>query len=326
VAVTCLRLRWPILALMLLTLPLAPAAAQLGYGRSFTVTAEPARAGLGDSVTLRFRLVLTERDLLTDTVPRPSGELPPGVRVLSVERLRRGADRVFTGSAVVALYRPGKREIPAFGVPWVQVVTGHRGIVSTEPAEVEVASTIPAGNPALRDIREPELPPGLGGLWALLAALVAGGIAWAVSRRRRPVAAPAPEPAPLPPAPPPPPDPYHTALARLEAIEAEGWAMRGDVARHFEAMADVLRDYLEEAEEIPARERTTTELLWSLPPRLGEGGMRRRVQDVLGDADLVKFATWRPRPDEAASYTARARDLLQGWHRAAPAGALDAVR
>ena len=29
--------------------------AQLDYGRAFTVTAEPAKVGLGDSVTLRFR-------------------------------------------------------------------------------------------------------------------------------------------------------------------------------------------------------------------------------------------------------------------------------
>jgi hypothetical protein len=92
-------------------------------------------------------------------------------------------------------------------------------------------------------------------------------------------------------------------------------------------VADALRDYLEAADGLPARERTTTELLWSLPPRLAEGGLRRRVQEVLGDADLVKFAKFRPLPDEAASYTTRARDLLERWHRAAPRGEeLDAIR
>jgi hypothetical protein len=116
-------------------------------------------------------------------------------------------------------------------------------------------------------------------------------------------------------------------VARLDAIEAASWAARGDVALHYEAVADALRDYLEAADGIPARERTTTELLWSLPPRLAEGGLRRRVQEVLGDADLVKFAQLRPRPDEAARYTTRARDLLEGWHRAAPASeGVDAVR
>ena len=291
--------------------------AQLDHGRSFTVTAEPAKAGLGDSVTLRFRLIINERDLLTDTVPRPVAELPAGTRIISIERLRRGADRVFTGTAVIAFYRPGKRPLPAFGIPWVQVVTGHRGVVTHETTEIEVASALPAGNPSLRDIREPDSPRGFGALWALLGAVAAAAIAWLATRRKAP--RPAPEPEPVAPPPPPalPPDPYTAALARLDAIEAERLTARGDVARHYESVADALRDYLEAEHDIPARERTTTELLWSLPPRLAEGGLRRRVQEVLGDADLVKFARLRPRPDEAAGYTTGARDLLERWHRAA---------
>jgi hypothetical protein len=136
--------------------------------------------------------------------------------------------------------------------------------------------------------------------------------------------------APLPPAPPtpaPPEDPYAKTLARLDVIDAEGWPARGDVARHYQEVADALRDYLELTDGLPARERTTTELLWSLPPRLAEAGLRRRVQEVLGQADLVKFAGLRPHVVEAIGYSGRARDLLERWHRAAPAGEkLDAVR
>jgi hypothetical protein len=315
------------LATLVLTASPSAARAQLDHDRSFTVTADSGKVGLGDSVTLRFRLTINDRDLVTDTVPRPVEELPAGVRILSLEKLRRGADRVFTGSAVIAFYRPGKRALPVFGIPWVQVVTGHRGVVTHDPGEIEVASVLPAGNPPLRDIREPAPPRGFGALWALLAAGAAAAIAWLATRRRAKRPAPEPEPVAPPPPPAPPPDPYTAALVRLDAIEAERWAARGDVTRHYEAVADALRDYLEEADGLPARERTTSELLWSLPPRLAEGGLRRRVQEVLGDADLVKFAKLRPRPDEAASYTMQARDLLERWHRAARAGEeLDALR
>ncbi|MBA3316735.1 MAG: hypothetical protein H0T50_01420 [Gemmatimonadales bacterium] len=310
----------------LLPVSIRPAHAQLDYGRSFTVTAGPAKVGLGDSVTLRFRLTPNDRDLLTDTLPRPVDDLPAGVRILSVDRLVRGADRVFTGTAVIALYRPGKRALPVFGLPWVQVVTGHRGVVTHDPIEIEVASTLPAGNPALRDIREPDAPRGFGALWVGLGAAAAVALAWLATRRRVKPTAPEPEPV-TPPQSPPPPDPYTAAVARLEAIEAQHWAVRGDVARHYEALADVLRDYLEAAHGVPARERTTTELLWALPPRLAEAGVRRRIHEVLADADLVKFARRRPPPDEAASYTGRARDLLERWHRAGPvAEELDAIR
>jgi hypothetical protein len=304
----------------------AAAHAQLDFGRSLTVTAEPAKVGLGDSVTLRFRLTINDRDLVTDTVPRPAGELPAGVRILSTEKLSRGRDRAFTGTAVIAFYRPGKRALPVFGIPWIQIVTGHRGVATSDPFEIEVASALPAGNPPLRDIREPDSPRGLAALWALLGAAAAASVAWLVTRRRRTRSIPEPEPVAPPPPAPAPPDPYTAALARLDAIETERWAP-DDVARHYEAVADALRDYLEAADGLPARERTTTELLWSLPPRLAEAGLRRRVHEVLGDADLVKFARLRPGSDEAAAYTTRARDLLARWHRATPVGEeLDAIR
>ena len=298
---------------------------QLNEGRFFTATVEPAKVAVGDSVTVRFRLIINERDLLTDTVPRPIGELPPGVRVLAAERLQRGPDRAFTGSAVLAFYRPGKRQVPAFGLPWVQVVTGHRGVMFHDPAEIEVTSVLPGGNPSLRDIREPDAPASLAPLWTVLGALGAASLAWVVARRRRregiAVAAPI-----EPPSPPPPPDPYTVALARLEAIDRERWAADGDVERHYESVAHVLREYLETAERIPAPERTTSELLWSLPPRLAEGGLRRRVQDVLGAADLVKFARWRPEATEAAGYYRAARELLDRWHQATAPEELNAAR
>jgi hypothetical protein len=315
------------LLLIVLSLPQAFAAhAQLNQGRFFTVTVEPAKVAVGDSVTVHFRLIINERDLLTDTVPRAVSELPPGVRVLSVERLQRGPDRAFTGSAVLAFYRPGKQQVPAFGLPWMQIVTGHRGVMSHDPAEIDVMSALPGGNPSLRDIRDPETPPSLAPLWIVLGAGGAAGVAWAMTRRRRRAAATAPARVETPPSSPPPPDPYAVALARLEAIEVERWAARGEVARHYESVAEVLREYLETAEGIPAPERTTTELLWSLPPRLAEGGVRRRVQEVLGAADLVKFARRRPGVPEAASYTGAARDLLERWHRAAGSDELNAVR
>ena len=159
-------------------------------------------------------------------------------------------------------------------------VKGYRGTVRSDTGRDRGRPpTLAAGNPPLRDIREPDSPRGFGFVWALLGAAVAAGIAWlatrlldggAAGRRPSPRAAPAP--------PPQPPDPYDAALARLEEIEREGWVARGDVARHYEPVADVLRDYLEAAEGVPARERTTTELLWSLPPGLAEGGLRRRCR------------------------------------------------
>ena len=295
-------------------------------GRSFTVTATPAKASVGDTVRIGFRLLAHERDLLTDTVPRPVAELPEGMRVYSVEKLRRGADRVFTGEALVAFYRPGVREIPVFGLPWVQVVTGRRGTLVTEAATVEIVPVLPAGNPSLRDIRDVEPAPGPGPL-PLFGAGLALALLAAALLRRRPRPAGDAEPEPAPPAPSAPPDPYATALERLALLERERRPERGEVAEHYEAVADTLRDYLEAAEAIPARERTSTELLWALPPKLTEAGLRRLADQVLAEADLVKFARRRPDAPAAAGHLAQARDLLRRWHDAARTGSeADAVR
>jgi hypothetical protein len=127
---------------------------------------------------------------------------------------------------------------------------------------------------------------------------------------------------------PPPPDPYEIAIARLGDIEREEWSSRGEVERHYESVTDALRDYLEAAEEAPARERTTTELFWSLPPRLLEGGLRRQYAAVFEAADLVKFARSRPDAPAAATFLRDARTLLARWHATAASRAesVDAIR
>jgi hypothetical protein len=287
----------------------------------FEVFPEPARATVGDPVTIRFRLRLDERDLLFDTVPRPPEAMSPGVRVLAVEKLQRGADRIFTGTARVAFYRPGRQAVPIFTLPFMRSVKGiTRGTVRSDSASVEIVPVLAAGNPSLRDIKEMEPEPANWLLRAILAALATLGIAWYLARRRHrshPQALPpTPEPQPVALSP----DPYEIALARLAEIEQAGWPGRGETDRHYEATVDALRDYLESAEELPARERTTTELLWLLPPRLAESGLRRRAQGVLGEADLVKFARRRPDPTRANTFLSDARDLLHHWRRT------DAVR
>ena len=297
---------------------LAPRAlpAQL-HGQHWDVTAEPARATVGDPVTLTFRVRLDERDLLFDTVPKPSRTPPDWVRVISVEKLQRQPDRIFTGRARVAFYRPGRQAVPIFELPFMRSVKGlSRGTFYSDSGSVEIVPLVQeASSATLRDIKEPAAAPGPDPLELALglAALGAAGVlAWRARRRASPpatVAAPVTE-AP----PPPPPDPYEIALDRLAAIEQERWAAR-DVARHYEAVADALRDYLE-AHGVPAHERTTWELRWVLPPALLAGGTRRRFEQVFEDADLVKFAQWRPDAAVAGAFLDAARDLLARWQAA----------
>ena len=182
------------------------------------------------------------------------GSCRPACGCSRSEKLQRGPDRAFTGSAVLAFYRPGKRQVPAFGLPWVQIVTGHRGVMSHDPAEIEVTSVLPGGNPSLRDIREPEAPASLAPLWAVLGRWLRGrrSPGWwpggAGAKRDRGAGADRAAAASSAP-----PDPYTVALARLDAIDSgalgRATARWSGTTRRW---PHVLREYLETAEGIPA--------------------------------------------------------------------------
>jgi hypothetical protein len=292
------------------------------------VTTETARATVGDTVTVHFRVRLDERDLLFDTVPRPLVAPPDWVRILSVDKLERQPDRIFVGRARLAFYRPGVQPIPIFQLPFMRSVKGlSRGTFASDSATVEILPVLQAGGTSatLRDIKESrgaERP----NPWELLlgvgALAVAGWLAWR-ARRAPQAAATAPAPPTIPRAEEA--EPYALALGQLEAAAAE-LRRTGDLARLYETVADTLRDYLE-AYGIPARERTTSELRWSLPPVLLAGTAGRRFAELFEAADLVKFAHWRPDAAHAETFLRGARELLTRWHaaRAAEAGSHAAV-
>ena len=286
------------------------------HGQAWEVHVDSGRISVGDTVGLTFRIRLDERDLLFDTLPRPVDSAFDGVRIVSVERLHRLANRDFVGRAVLAFYRTGPQPVPVFALPFMRAVKGiTSGVIRSDTLSVEVVPVLAAGNPTLRDIRELDrssVPRLIAGVVIVLALAV---VVLILRRRRKPLP-PAPavvaEPETFPASPPP--EPYEIAVARLGEIEREEWPERGDVARHFEAVADALRDYLEAAEDVPARERTTTELLWSLPPYLLEGALRQRYVAVFDEADLVKFARKRPGSAAAIRFLREAHALLDRWH------------
>ena len=300
------------------------AAAQLP-DQSFEVVPETARATVGDPVSLRFRVRLDQGDVLYDSVPKPVSELPGGIRILSVEKLQRGPDRIYTGRARIAFYRPGRRAAPVFGLPFMRSVKGlTRGVLTSDSAFVEIDPVAPPGNPSLKDIkpivRQRSPDPLL--VTALLGAVLAAGLAWHFQRRRRRrTAAPAPSRQPV--APITELTPYAAAVARLEQTRAGPWPAPGNVDGYYEAVADTLRRYLEDAYGVPALTHTTAELLRALPPTLGEAGLAQRCAAVLAEADLVKFAREGREARAGNAFAGEARALLDAWHAA---GELEANR
>jgi hypothetical protein len=271
---------------------------------------------VGDTITVSFRIRLHERDQLLDSVPDIAGDLPPGVRILSISTLRRSEPRLYHGSASLAFYRPGKRPVPVFGVTFMRPIEGiTQATLPSDSAFIDIQPVLPAaGNPSLKDIREIGPRPRSVWPWVAIALALAAAVAVYARRRRRLQEAAVPEAAPAPEQPQAR-SAYQVALEELHRIEAERWPAQGEVARHYEAVAQVLRRYLEDAHDVGALERTTSELLWAMPPHLGRGGLRERCREVFYEADLVKFAEARPTEPAPGIFLDRARALLAEWHR-----------
>ena len=293
-----------------------PAVAQQDLGHRFSVTPSSAGAAVGDPITLRFSVSLHERDLITDSVPRPTGDLPDGVRILQVQKLTRHTHRALEGTAKVAFYRTGVRQLPTFEIPFLRVSANMRGTIKSEPAQVEISPVAPPGNPPLKDLKD--LAPARGVDWLPIGAgagLLAAGALLARQWRRRAGRAAA---AVLPTSPPARlPDPWDSALARLATLDP----------RDLPGAADVVRRCLADAASVPALERTTSELLRGLPAHLVTEGNRERLSALLADADLVKFAQARTPPAAGSAFLDAARALLTSWRAATrlPGGTADAT-
>ncbi len=296
--------------------------------QTFEAIPDTGRITVGDPVGLRLVLRLYEGDALLESTPHPEVTLADGVRLLSVDSMRRTANRVLEARARLAFYRPGRQTIPSFAINFRRGAVILHGTVRSDPVVIEIAPVLTSGGgPTLRDIKEIVELPGPDPRYVALALSAMLVTVLAFRRRSRRALVTAPALATVDVAASEAADPFQRALERLAELEGAGWAATGDLARHYTAVADALRDYLAAAEGIPARERTSTEVLRALPPHLSAGALRRGCAALLGEADLVKFARGRPDASAAVVLVGDARALLVGWREASPAREVaDAVR
>ena len=104
--------------------------------------------------------------------------------------------------------------------------------------------------------------------------------------------------------------PHEVAYERLKAIETSDLLARGDMETYHTQVAYALREYISVRYRIPALALTTTELLRAmLRAEIGTEYVDR-VQHVLANCDMVKFATYQPEAAEASARIVDARWIV----------------
>ena len=136
--------------------------------------------------------------------------------------------------------------------------------------------------------------------WILLAIVLLGGagygVWWFIKKRKKTVKA-APEVIKTP---------IEKATTLLHDLEKKELLQKGEVKEYYSELADIARTYIEEAIHIPAMESTTGELIEAMRRATQRRKMSLRpetfeqLEQVLRNADLVKFAKSRPMEFEIA--------------------------
>lgn len=118
--------------------------------------------------------------------------------------------------------------------------------------------------------------------------------------------------------------PIEKATALLQLLENKHWLEKGEVKEYYSELTDIARDYIEEAIEIPAKESTTSELIASLRIASNKKKMKLSkdilvgLENVLKQADLVKFAKSKPLDFEIADDRKKIENIIVTFDKAIP--------
>ncbi len=209
-------------------------------------------------------------------------------------------------SIEAVLFQPGFHSTPALSV----AVRRPDGTVINRPVrpiEIEVASVLASGANELKDIRpQADVPfpttwPWMfGGLTGIATLILVGIYFW-----RRTVTQATLQPQLVL-------TPLENALRTLDSIEEQDLPRQGRYLEHYALVADCLRSYLFGQFRIPAPELTTEQSISVLDRRPVAPTDVRDLGDVLGEADLVKFARLAPNLSDARAVVVTARRVITG--------------
>lgn len=205
--------------------------------------------------------------------------------------------------------RVGTSVLSPIEVPYV-TPAGEPRLTRTPEVRIQVAGTL--GNEVNPELASPGEPipvyvPNtvligtISGLGIALVAALCGALAYRAWRRWREAHRPPPPPRP----------PLEVALERLAALDAKALIEREEFQTLALQVTEIMKDFLGSTYGFPGTDLTTYEVMLQVRNRPLGRVTHPELEDFFGFCDLVKFAKWRPSPDEAAGMVPRARSLVE---------------
>ena len=224
---------------------------------------------------------------------------------------RRPSDarRVDSVAYEVTTFALDSARVPVF--PVRLAVGSDTAVMGTAPRTLPVVSVVGPDADALRTPAAVAPFPYPAWVWGLLglvvAALLGGGTYGWWRWRARGGEEPPDDPD----------HPYEASAARLRRLERRHPSGREAATAFYVDLTEALRVYLAHRLGIRALEQTTAEVVTALRRRPEvRGETIRRLQAVLEQADLVKFADAQPSPEESKAVLDKAQAVLDAFEAA----------
>ena len=105
---------------------------------------------------------------------------------------------------------------------------------------------------------------------------------------------------------------HERALEELKRLEDSGLLEEDLYKEFYSGVSDIVRHYIEGRFSLNAPEQTTQEFLEATSrTHVITYGHRKLLQEFMSECDLVKFARFRPRLDEANHLLVQAREFIR---------------
>jgi len=241
-----------------------------------------------------------------ETITGPGAEAALGKWEVRAYNVRPGPGKATVVYALTA-FETGELQIPSIEIV-IAPPAGKPRTARTAPVKVKVASVLQGEDTRPADIVGPltlrERPAAIAVrvlLLVVVLALVVLAVVLLWRRRRRRIVAEKQRPDPADVA----------AMKALRGLRAKALPESGRVKQHYSELSDILRNYLAARWGLRTLEETTWRIVAQMRQDTRCAEYTPIVEDLLREADLVKFAKARPEPIACWSAVDGAERLVQ---------------
>ncbi len=260
-------------------------------GDNLNIEVNPRKITVGDPIDM----VMSVKVPKGAKVVFPTQENFRPAEILKIDTLTAKDDRLSV-RYTISLYEPGKQELS--DLPILLLAGGETETLWVDPGYIEVKSILEErADTSLRDVKPPikmkwrlsDVAPYIVITLALIVMAILGYIIWRRYKHKK-GEIPVYTPPPLP--------PHIIALRKLEELRIKKLWQNGFIKEFHSELTEIIKEYIEKRYGFSALEMTSAEIFELRKIWAPQDDLFIPMRRMMTCADLVKFAKFKPEPQE----------------------------